>query len=60
MTRPVEPGELIGGKYEIVRRIGKGGMGVVFEARHVTIGRRLAVKFLRADLGPRRTTAIRN
>lgn len=50
MTRPVEPGEVVGGKYEIVRRIGKGGMGVVFEARHVGIGRQLAVKFLRADL----------
>jgi eukaryotic-like serine/threonine-protein kinase len=50
VTRPVEPGEVIDAKYEIVRRIGKGGMGVVFEARHATIGRRLAVKFLRADL----------
>jgi serine/threonine-protein kinase len=50
VTRPVEPGELIAGKYEIIRRIGKGGMGVVFEARHVTIGRRLAIKFLRGDL----------
>jgi serine/threonine protein kinase len=50
VRRPVEPGELIGSKYEIVRRIGKGGMGVVFEARHVTIGRRLAIKFLRGDL----------
>ena len=50
MTRPVEPGEVIAAKYEILRRIGRGGMGVVFEARHATIGRRLAVKFLRADL----------
>jgi eukaryotic-like serine/threonine-protein kinase len=50
VTRPVEPGEVIDAKYEILRRIGKGGMGVVFEARHATIGRRLAVKFLRADL----------
>jgi serine/threonine protein kinase len=49
VTRPVEPGEIVGGKYEIVRRVGKGGMGVVFEARHVGIGRRLAVKFLRAE-----------
>ena len=50
MTRPVEPGELVGAKYEILRRLGKGGMGVVFEVRHATIGRRLALKFLRADL----------
>src|SRR5690606_11027260 len=37
-------------KYRILRRIGKGGMGVVYEARHATIGRRLAIKFLRTDV----------
>ncbi|HEY3499004.1 MAG TPA: serine/threonine-protein kinase [Polyangiaceae bacterium] len=59
MTRPVEPGEIVAGKYEILRRVGKGGMGVVFEARHVTIGRRLAVKFLRSDLGADETRLLR-
>lgn len=33
-------------KYEIVREIGKGGMGMVYEARDVTSGRRVAVKWM--------------
>jgi eukaryotic-like serine/threonine-protein kinase len=34
------------GDYELVRSIGKGGMGEVFLARDLTLGRRVAVKFL--------------
>ncbi len=40
-------GQLIG-KYRVVRKIGEGGMGSVFEAVHETIGRRAAVKVLRS------------
>lgn len=42
-------GSLIGqkvGDYEIVARVGSGGMGAVFEARHPVIGKRIAVKVL--------------
>jgi serine/threonine-protein kinase len=42
-------GDLTGrkiGDYEMMARIGIGGMGVVYEGRHPLIGKRVAVKFL--------------
>jgi len=44
------PGVVIGGKYEIVRVIGEGGMGVVFEAKHLKLHQRVAVKMLLPDM----------
>ena len=46
VTPGVELGTLLGGTYRIVRRIGSGGMGEVYEASHVRLAHRYAVKFL--------------
>jgi len=43
---PAEAGERIG-RFEIVREIGRGGFGVVYEARDTELGRSVAFKAIR-------------
>jgi hypothetical protein len=40
---------LVGGKYQLVKLIGRGGMGSVWEARHVSLGTPSAIKFIEAE-----------
>jgi serine/threonine-protein kinase len=44
----LEVGQLLDNKYRIIRMIGEGGMGAVFEGENVRINRRVAIKVLHA------------
>lgn len=45
----LSPGEIVADKYLIDSIVGAGGMGIVYLARHLQLGGRLALKFLSAQ-----------
>jgi serine/threonine-protein kinase len=45
-SSPVQPGEILAGKFEVERVLGQGGMGIVVAARHTQLDQRVALKFL--------------
>jgi tetratricopeptide (TPR) repeat protein len=46
----LSPGFVLGHRYEVVRRIGRGGMGEVYEAFDLTLRERVALKVVRPAL----------
>src|SRR5690242_1986139 len=46
----LQDGQVIDGKYQIVRLIGEGGMGAVYEGLNTRIKRRVAIKLLHSGV----------
>jgi serine/threonine-protein kinase len=54
-----EIGQVIDGRYKILATIGAGGMGAVYRAEHVGMGKQVAVKLLHAHVSARRDAGSR-
>ncbi len=46
----LQPGEVIEGKYRLIRVVGRGAMGLIYEAHHEPLNQRVALKFLEGPL----------
>ncbi len=57
-TESIDPndpliGATLGGRYRVIKAIGEGGMGIVYEAVHEVIEKKVAIKVLRDDFSKR-------
>ena len=47
---PLRVGSVVADKYRVVKELGRGGMGTVYEAVHTGIGKHVALKFLEGEI----------
>jgi serine/threonine-protein kinase len=50
METPSLVGQVLGGRYRLVKKLGEGGMGEVYAAEHVHIEKKFALKLLRPEI----------
>ncbi|HKQ68657.1 MAG TPA: serine/threonine-protein kinase, partial [Polyangiaceae bacterium] len=55
----VVPGQIVGAKWRVGELIGRGGMGAVYEGQNVSIGKRVALKFIDAEFARQPEVASR-
>jgi serine/threonine-protein kinase len=56
---PELEGQIIADKYRVLRLIGTGGMGTVWEGVHTTLGTRVAIKFIRPQFAAQKEARAR-
>jgi eukaryotic-like serine/threonine-protein kinase len=47
----LEPGSIVGRRYEVIALLGEGGMGAVYEAKDLELSRTIALKTIRREFG---------
>ncbi len=52
-------GTVLAERYEVLERVGEGGMGTVYVGRHVTLDKRVALKILKQEMSYDRSTVER-
>ena len=59
LEHPFEPGQLLDGRFRIIREVARGGMGIVYEAQDEKLERRIALKCAKAGFGKRLPPEVR-
>jgi eukaryotic-like serine/threonine-protein kinase len=49
-SRSLQPGDVLGGRYEILKLLGEGGMGAVYKAQDRELDRPVALKLIRQEM----------